>query len=431
MANNREVLQSYLARISNSLDTENGAQLASLVKVNDAHAKTLQLVVRSMKVQALESAVRNRLDETWAEVVCGHLKVLKEMANATGSNGFGSESGSSVDIPEVLAAELQNSTAQSFHQFFPSQTRWCLPVLYALNGDLWSLSAQADDASRKRGSKGGRLEEAARTMNKAFSYCVTDRFSPLERSRKWGTYHIVNLLFKTYFKLTQTNLCSTILRSVAAGDLPGLERYPIADQVTFKFYVGVLSFYNEQYKKAEEELSFALWHSPTGKGKQARKRNEKIRILILNYLIPTRFILGFLPSASLFIKYPALDYLYGNFALAIRRGDVRLFDETLYRLQRDLINRGTYLTVERARALAARMLFKKVWLINKRSTRIPMAQFQRALHLAGTDVTPDAVACMLANMIDKGYLKGYLSFEKQMVVTAKEDPFPNLKMVPV
>lgn len=82
--------------------------------------------------------------------------------------------------------------------------------------------------------------------------------------------------------------------------------------------------------------------------------------LILNYLIPTRFMLGLMPSWSLLTKYPALEYLYGSFASAIRRGDVRLFDRTLSNLQRDLINRGTYLTVERARALAVRMLFKKV-----------------------------------------------------------------------
>lgn len=58
-----------------------------------------------------------------------------------------------------------------------------------------------------------------------------------------------------------------------------------------------------------------------------------------------------------------------------------------------------------------------------------MGQFQRALQLAGTDASQEAVGCLMANMIDKGLLRGYISYEKQMVVTAKDDPFP--RAVPI
>jgi len=34
-----------------------------------------------------------------------------------------------------------------------------------------------------------------------FTLCLSDR-AALEESRKWGTYYIVNLLFKTYFKVS-------------------------------------------------------------------------------------------------------------------------------------------------------------------------------------------------------------------------------------
>ncbi|KAI8906586.1 hypothetical protein DFJ77DRAFT_525775 [Powellomyces hirtus] len=424
--NNQATVQSYLARVSNAIESEDGQTLASLLKLDDGHARDLQQVMRSVNSAVVETAVRRNLDDTWSEVVWCHLKVIKVVAISDKDRSRKYEGDS------VQAAELQNSVAQTFHQVFASQTRWCLPVLYAVNGDLRMLSIEADEILRSSGEKGGKLEEAARTMNKAFSYCVTDRFSAPDKSRKWGTYHIVNLLFKTYFRLTQTNLCASILRSLTAGDIPPLDRFPIADQLTFKYHVGVLAFYNEQYKKADEDLTFALRHCPrtrTGK-KRSSARVERNRLLILNYLVPTRFILGILPHPSLLKKYPALQYLYGSFATAIRTGDIRLFDESLYHLQRDLIERGTYLTVERARALAARGLFKKVWLLHDGSSRIPMDQFQKALHLSGTDTSMEAVACMLANMIDKGYLKGYLSHEKQMVVTGKE-PFPNVKSVPI
>lgn len=73
----------------------------------------------------------------------------------------------------------------------------------------------------------------------------------MEESRKWGIYFIVNLLFKTYFKLNSASLSNNILTSLKAfnsrGDLPPLDAFPKSQRVTFKFYEGVLSFLEEKY----------------------------------------------------------------------------------------------------------------------------------------------------------------------------------------
>lgn len=73
--------------------------------------------------------------------------------------------------------------------------------------------------------------------------------APLEESRKWGIYNIVNLLFKTYFKLNSISLSKNILRALQAskGDLPELDAFPKSHQVTFKYYVGVILFLEEDY----------------------------------------------------------------------------------------------------------------------------------------------------------------------------------------
>ncbi|KAJ3184899.1 COP9 signalosome (CSN) subunit [Gaertneriomyces sp. JEL0708] len=425
MQSAKDAFVEYLANIASAIENEDGTTLAGCLKIDDPHTEVLRDVQRFVKHP--ETLVRNRLDDAWAELVNEHMRVLREYTtyvtlSADGGGNLGIDDTSR--LPIVRAAESQNMLAQNFHQIFQTQTRWCCPVLYAVNSDLRNLSLWADNALQERRSKPKYLEEAARTMNKAFSYCVTDRFSQLEKSRKWGTYHIVNLLFKTYFKLSQTNLCTNILRSIAAGDIPPLDKYPLADQVTFKYFTGILAFYNENYKLAEQELSFALVNCYRGNGKAGRKKAKKNIIMILNFLIPTRFILGILPQNALLERYPALHHLYGNFVLAIRRGDVKLYDDSLLNLQTELVNHGTYLTVERTRSLAVRMLFKRVWLANERSSRVPMSQFQRALHLSGTDESLEAVQCLLANMIDKGFLKGYLSYEREMVVLAKESAFP-------
>jgi hypothetical protein len=45
-----------------------------------------------------------------------------------------------------------------------------------------------------------RLEEAARTIMRAFNFCLNDR-ATLDVSRKWGTYYVLCLLFKCYIKV--------------------------------------------------------------------------------------------------------------------------------------------------------------------------------------------------------------------------------------
>jgi hypothetical protein len=74
--------------------------------------------------------------------------------------------------------------------------------------------------------------------------------APLEESRKWGIYNIINLLFKTYFKLNSISLSKNILQAIQAyrGDMPALSAFPMAHQVTFKYYAGVIYFLAEAYQ---------------------------------------------------------------------------------------------------------------------------------------------------------------------------------------
>ena len=41
-------------------------------------------------------------------------------------------------------------------------------------------------------------------------------------------------------------------------------------------------------------------------------------------------------------------------------------------------------------------------------------------------MSAEEAECLVANMIYKGFIRGYISHEKQMVVLAKADAFPRL-----
>ncbi|KAH6567705.1 hypothetical protein BASA50_003961 [Batrachochytrium salamandrivorans] len=407
MSNQNALVQSYVARFDNHIKRESGQAISDALSIESEHVASIASALDLLHHgQRLTGGV-SRLVVPWRDMVLLHFDVVRSLAND--------------DI--VAASTAQNQLALCFYQVFVQQTGWCLPILYAIIRDLRSLSIRADAFLLASDQKTGHLEEAARTMNRAFSACVTDRSSPIDVSRKWGTYYVVNVLFKTYFKLNSTNLCSTILRSLQSADLPEISRFPISHQVTLKYFTGVIAFYNEKFDAASSDLMFALDRS-LGKTVQD-KRNKQ---LILDYLVPAQLIRGILPHPRLFEKYPQIDEIYGEFVASVRSGNVQQFDVALIRHQSELIRRGTWLTVELVRLLVLRTLFRNVWLIHGKTSRIHMSVFQHALELAsgGERVDLGQVECFLAIMVDKSFLKGYLSHEKQTVVLSNKDPFPRI-----
>lgn len=227
-----------------------------------------------------------------------------------------------------------------------------LPAVYAVCADLEQLAYQADAELSEKNLKVKYLEEAARTINGVFSKCLNDR-SASQQSRRWGTYKVMCMLFKIYFRLGNMHLCVSLTKVLKMQqDFPSLDRFPMAHQVTFRYYQGILDFFDEKYKDAEANLSFAFEHCP----KKARKN----KYLALVYLIPTRLLRGSLPEPWLLKRYPPIERVYGPLVNALRIGDLKSFDEELAKHELDLTAKGTYLTVERSRFLCIRNLFRKV-----------------------------------------------------------------------
>ncbi|KAG0223403.1 COP9 signalosome (CSN) subunit [Actinomortierella wolfii] len=318
----------------------------------------------------------------------------------------------------ISAYNNQAAAVNAFLREFSSLTDWALDPLFTLCRDLRWTADEADRELIASGEKPLKLEDCARILNKAFTSCITDR-APLRESRKWGTYYMIGLLFRTYFKLKSLNLCKNVLRAVNVAELPDISEFPNAHQVTFRYYTGVLSFYKEEFRKAEDDLQLALTMTP--------KKYHKHRRLILHYLIPVKMMRGILPSKRILKEFPELERIYGPLSRAIKTGNLRIFDEGLTAESDILIAVGTYLAVERCRIVAMRQLFKKVFLLLGKESRITFDQFGLALKFSGVDVDEDEVECYLANMIAKDYMKGYISHERRTVVLSKTLPFPSLQ----
>lgn len=88
--------------------------------------------------------------------------------------------------------------------------------------------------------------------------------------------------------------------------------------------------------------------------------NRVCRRRILTYLIPLRILKGHLPSEELLNRFPILRDLFIPFIDAIRRGDIAEFDRMLESRERRLVELNLWLTLEKARELCMRGLFRRM-----------------------------------------------------------------------
>ena len=91
-------------------------------------------------------------------------------------------------------------------------------------------------------------------------------------------------------------------------------------------------------------------------------------------------------------------------------------------------SQGTYLLLEKCKTVCYRNLFKRVHLILDKH-QISLSYVASVFKWLAMPIDLDEVECILANLIYRGYIRGYLSHTKRVLVLSKRDPFPLLSIV--
>jgi hypothetical protein len=136
--------------------------------------------------------------------------------------------------------------------------------------------------------------------------------------------------------------------------------------------------------------------------------------------------LGTMPSTIVGNMYGLNELL--SLGDAVKRGDLKVFEQILQNNQRSFIRIGVYLVLEQAKIIAYRCLAKRIYGITE-STRINLASFENAMNWMDEDVDLDEIECILANLIFSGKIKGYLSHQKRYLIVSKGDPFPSAAII--
>ncbi|PKI82888.1 COP9 signalosome (CSN) subunit [Malassezia vespertilionis] len=410
----------FAQQVQHHVVREDGSGLAKLFSMHAPSTRRCFATIANPSASTVHSLLPP-LPPPWPDLCTQYLRSGALLFGPSGPTRTPSESWTLAcdALQGVLTAFLRYTTQLS-------AGRWVLPLLLSLLGDLRWVSQHADDAlnaATHAATPDARpshkyTEDCARQLNKAFSACVADRNPSLDESKKWATYALVGMLFRLYFQLHSTALCKNVLRALSAADLPPMDQFPRADQTTFHYYCGRLAFMDEQYGRADAELSQAFSDAP----KSAVHNCERI----LLYLIPTRLLLGIRPARALLSVYPRLEALYKALIEACCEGAVARYDALIADLptERTLVRLGVYLAFERARELCVARLFSRAYAVSGKETRMRLAAFQHALAWQGVHTNVREAEWALATLVAKGRIKGYIAHERQVVVLSAKDPFP-------
>jgi len=389
----------YIGRLNTALQSQDGDTFASLIRI----FKREESNVRDNRVLILENCdwptIENnchKLDEPFNEILILHFRVIEEIVAAGGAYQV---------EPDYSEAYLKLANLVStFTRIYETLEGWANPIMITITTDLRLLGNMSDN-----------LSDVARLLNKAFHVCQIDR-GAWDVSRKAASLHVVNSLFRVYFHLKQHRLCHSLMRAINTN-FPDIKMFPASQRVTFKYFVGLIAFYDEDFQKAEQEFMDALQH--------CHKDSRKNKRLILVYLTPIKLLRGKGVNSVLIQKYGLFQF--AELIQSIKVGDVRTFNKTLEKNERYFVFQGIYLIVERLKLLLYRNLFKKTYIILGKNSKMPVNTFQTALKVGGEIMDIEEVECIIAVLIDKGCIKGYLSREKAFLVLSNANPFPVLE----
>jgi len=385
-------LTSYLGQVQDAWNDYDGEALAKLLSFRDPHVMNPRIQLENPE-REVEAVLEGQIDE----IVAMHMRCCWAVANKG-------------DFRE--AYNCQSALVQNFNKLLSSQKddNWPLPMMYVVCLDLRVFASKADSAGG--GKPGETLEKAAEHIMSCFRTCALDSKSTEDVTKRWGMLNIVNQLFKIYFRVNKLHLCKPLIRAIEQSSLK--DRYPKSQEVTYKYYVGRKHMFDNNFKGAEEYLTYAF--------EKCHIKSKANKRSILIYLIPVKMLLGHMPQTSLLQKYDLLQFK--EVVAAVKQGNLLRLNEALEANEKFFIKSGIYLILEKLKIITYRNLFKKVANMMK-THQIPIEAFLAALKMMKVeDIDQDETQCIIANLIYEGKIKGYISHQHPEVGGQQTECFP-------
>ncbi|KAH9260837.1 hypothetical protein BASA81_001304 [Batrachochytrium salamandrivorans] len=345
-------------------------------------------------------------------------RYFRQTAGPIPPNEFGSKSWFQVSVARYWQSTREQTqlALDNLLEVYKNSESWLAPVVGVFLSKLRQLSA----------SDPNHLQICKTYLDSVFRFItITAKQQPLRQVQEHDSplcLFIVVEQMKVYSALKQeTAIRSLISKVVEQNNFPPLHLASLPTRVAYQYYVGRSLVLEDNAGEAVGPLEFALQHSPPF---------SKQRDLVLAYLVPAQLALG---------RCPKLDNndssFLGRLARHVASGNVDGVDQELELHLPVLCRFGTLPMFARCRLLCYRNLVKHALTIHRDTcaasevNKFPIDSLLVPLvskldrQARGVNVL-DYTLCVLANLIYVGLVKGYLSYEKLVLVVSNKDAFP-------
>lgn len=287
-------------------------------------------------------------------------------------------------------------------------------------------------------------------------------------SRRRGALSIVNGLLAILFCRYNTHQCNVLVNAVEHSErswdgqrsILQPSKHITSEVVTYFYFKGRLALYGQRFEEALDCFRFAYSLIPPFSQVNEEQCKNKFRTRF--YMCVAAVLLGKeIPQAVLEVDN-ILAPLLLPLTDSIKRGDSNGLEIGLENFSSTFRRRGVYLLLRQCKQLCLLMLLVRVHSIIGNAgidnSRIPLSALlaaekvianeeeeqRKAQNMRGTakpkglrhDTGKDcdnvnyhssSLAIALSNLIGKGLVRGYLSYEHQILVLSKAQPFPTIK----
>ncbi|KAM3161728.1 PCI domain-containing protein [Lachancea thermotolerans] len=344
--------------------------------------------------------------------------------------------------------DLANEQLKLINRLSEGETVWITAPLHASAAQLLRVGTQLDkkaserrdlDKRKKKKLRGDLdeerfLEKCVRTIHTSFKLCLNDRNPNTHDNKKWGVYFFTNLELSIYKRLQNRDMVRNLVKVLEsrAQELPTPEnalQSHKAQLVTYYYYMA--EFYGCQDSNFARGFEFArkAWLN-------SRREGGSQEDMIVMLLIPFAMLAHkWYPDAQvLAARHPRVARLYAPVIQCLRNGDLKSFETWLEQNEAAMLRRNLYVALVLVRELVLLKLLKLSFRFYGSRSIVPLKLVTTALlksrtHKGVKNITDeqlDETECVLANLISKDYIKGYLSHSNRALVVSKTNAFPRL-----
>ncbi len=194
--------------------------------------------------------------------------------------------------------------------------------------------------------------------------------------------------------------------------------------VTYRYFLGKHLLLKHNYSAAIEHFDYVF----TNCFDSNRSGSIKNKQQSLLYLVVLKMLHGSTPKMDILEKYQLNQLI--DLIEPIRLGSLKLFTDKINEYEQFLFDTGLFFLIENLKLLTIRNLFRMyVYQIDQQQTdKIPLEPTLLVLLNFGFEqdnyFTINELIDILNNMIQRGMIKGYISYKFRTLVVSRKDPFP-------